>query len=79
MNEQLRRSVNGESVVILQVVKLVVLVLRFIHIRFCLGIYSSPVFSFFDCLHFMWCVEDDTFTEKVIKRVMSVSCCQMSI
>ena len=45
INEQLRRSVNGESVVILQVVKLVVLVWRFIHIRFCLGIYSSPVFS----------------------------------
>ena len=35
---------NGESVVILQVVKLVVLVLRF-HIRFCLGVHSSPVFS----------------------------------
>jgi len=37
--------VNGESVVILQEVKLVVLVLRVIHIRFCLGVYSAPVFS----------------------------------
>ena len=48
---------NGESVVILQVVKLVVLVLRFIHIRFCLGIYSSPVFSFFGVRVFL-CLND---------------------
>ena len=50
---------NGESVVILQEVKLVVLVLRFIHIRFCLAIYSSPVFSFFGVPVFLY--QNDCF------------------